>query len=112
MRIYLQKSISIPKRTSPGDVCPLSVYRSTRLFSDETIEALRQRDRQPGRQPGSQAARQPGSQAARQPGSQAGVEQPRRGAAEAPCGGLCTDRLFFRRFVLSGVLVFTELVCM
>ena len=21
--------------------------------------------------------------------------QPRRGAAEAPCGGLCTDRLFF-----------------
>ena len=50
---------------------------------------------QPARQPGRQAARLAGSQAARQPGSQAGVEQPRRGAAEAPCGGLCTNRFFF-----------------
>mgnify|MGYP001261557742 CR=1 FL=1 len=30
-----------------------------------------------------------------QSASQADVEQPRHGAAEAPCGGLCTDRLFF-----------------
>ena len=54
-------------------------------------------------QPGSQAA-QPGSQysqyrqavsTAMQSASQADVEQPRHGAAEAPCGGLCTDRLFF-----------------